>query len=436
MTRADENERLLIGALIIEPRLLHEIAGTIQPEDFASQQRGAIFRAITTLVDAGKDPDPVQLARAAGLDEDAKRDLSAMTDGVPKMRSLAPYAALIRRRGTIRRTLIAMGKIAQDMTAELKQEGEAGAFEDKLTKLAVAAGGRVRSRRRSTFREGAAAAAEFLDDFELPQSRQAVLTGLGALDWRLGGGLRRGRLYTFAAATGEGKSSFVTQVAHHASSVQGLNALIFSLEMEDVELYVREIERRSGASKWDRRRKATRDLARDRHLAAINDMLKEKQPTVVWEPMLTVDQIRRECMAEKLERGGVLDLVVVDYAQIVAPSADAKKDQPRYLQVRTIAEGLRALAQEIGAAVLVSAQLNPPEKGKPNLTHVRESKDLANTSDAVILAWHEWTEEDGHRYPSNSELIITKLRLGSPGTIEVRWSPKTYSFESVHASEP
>lgn len=110
---------------------------------------------------------------------------------------------------------------------------------------------------------------------------------------------------------------------------------------------------------------------------------------------------------------------------------------PRYLAVKGVAEGLRALARQLNVAVVLTAQLNPPPKDvEPSMHQVRESKDINNTAEVVMVIHHVWSDGlDGERIVTDSFINIEKIRAGKAGKVHVRYRGESFRFEEAYSKE-
>jgi replicative DNA helicase len=109
---------------------------------------------------------------------------------------------------------------------------------------------------------------------------------------------------------------------------------------------------------------------------------------------------------------------------------------PRYLEVKSTAEGLRELARHLNVAVVLTAQLNPPPKGEPpSMSQVRESKDINNCSEVVMLIHHEREEIGEDILISESWIKLEKGRAAVAGKVPVTYRGSVFRFEDVYHEE-
>jgi len=142
------------------------------------------------------------------------------------------------------------------------------------------------------------------------------------------------------------------------------------------------------------------------------------------QPALRLVDIAAKARAVQRRHG--LRVLVVDYLQLAA--AEPVKGQSRHHQIEAISRGLKALAKELGVAVLLLSQLNrAAEDGEPELHHLKESGAVEEDADAVLLLHRAGTE------PTGAALVcckVAKNRGGARGRLALsfdgkyqRWSP-------------
>jgi KaiC/GvpD/RAD55 family RecA-like ATPase len=251
---------------------------------------------------------------------------------------------------------------------------------------------------------------------------RTVTTGLEQLDQHLGGGLRRGQVTLLGAPSGAGKTSLVVQFAM-AAQAEG-TALVVSPEMSPEELVTREIVRRSGFPKWQVapwvRDMKLREDALAAHARATQELRSSPPRVALFDAVtITLDEVV-ESARQLAKREGRLSLIALDYAQQLA---DESPDTPRYRAVGAV--GLRAieLAREFDCAVLVTSQVNVYRDGKDKNYSIRESANLEQKANNVLLFLVE-RNQDGS--VEKAVFRATKMRDGALFTMDVDWQPQCF----------
>jgi len=428
----------LVSGGLLDPALVAEAASHVDPQDFKDPKLRTVWSAIVGLVDAGATPDqvdPLSVAAQCATNSATRRKVAVfiggLLDGTPRFTSLVESARRVRRAATLRDALRRMRIVGEHLKVAIDTPaGDVEDLESKLSDLAVAVAERGdKESQRRTYQDVATEVSAALDRIASGPSPEDIRTGIYRLDQRLGGGLRPGQLHTLVGGTGSGKTAFASQVADYATYA-GKRAVMFSMEMDPVDIYLRDVERVAGRSRWDLR--AQQAVTRENSAA---DLLKAQSEIVsrpgkvVYGDQMSVEGVRQTVLTERL-RGGPVHLVVLDHAQVVAPSSRERRQMPRYLEIKNTAEAMRRMARSLNVAVLMTAQMNPPPKGeKPTMYLARESKDLINPSDVVMVLWHERDEvQEGDVAITETWLLAEKIRAGSPGKVRLKFDGKTFSF--------
>ncbi len=267
----------------------------------------------------------------------------------------------------------------------------------------------------------------------------AVATGVERLDEILGDGLTLGSYTILAARPSMGKSALATQIIYSLGYRMD-SSLLFSLEMARTEIAKNMIALESGVNSWAIRRGNYRDGAYEDVLegaATISDLPIE----IVDECGLNVDQIaalvRRRMYSSKL------DLVVVDYLQLIAHGKGDNRDE----RVSAISRTLKDLAKSTGVPFLVIAQLNREvdsqrrKDHRPRLSDLRESGAIEQDADNVLFLYRDGyykkdvKDEDAESGHSKTELIVAKQRLGPVGTVYLDFNLRCGAFEPWEGEE-
>lgn len=120
---------------------------------------------------------------------------------------------------------------------------------------------------------------------------------------------------------------------------------------------------------------------------------------------------------------GMLGLLVVDFVQLIRGARE--KGQSRAQEVGIIAQDLKALAKELGVPVILISQLNRAgvKADRPSKSDLKESGDLENAADLILLPWNKNETSDG-----DVAIIVDKFRSGERITIPARWVGRHYRF--------
>lgn len=456
MNRADKEAEFL-GTLIVNPGLVAEASQILEPDDLTDARVKMAYTAMLGLVDAGTELDAFAVARHMSSNQATQANIvrwfAKASDGIPFCSSVASLARWLRRRATVARAQHELAVLAERAQAASASGDDAEWMETEVAGLAIELSRRddhrLRRVRYADLEEEIAAYFHRLAHHQLDP--RAIPTGIEALDRRLGGGLQPGKLHLIASQTGGGKTTFASQIADHAASL-GRRALLFTMEVDPLDVAIRDTERVARRSRWDlvRGTVAMRESALEDLTEAVGSIVHATAACskVMFGSSVSVEEIYRAVMVEGMRMGGPVELVVVDHAQVVAPGKTkaAKSQTPtRYLEMKVIAEKLREFATAKNFACVLTAQMNPSPKGeRPSMALIRESKDMANTSDLVLILHHERETEVQPAHATgrprigrivSSEVLIEKGRTAALGHVPVQYDGSHFRYSDVQGGD-
>jgi replicative DNA helicase len=259
---------------------------------------------------------------------------------------------------------------------------------------------------------------ELQQAYETGKQRIGLATGFIGFD-RLTNGLKPGQLCTIAARPGMGKSLFAQNVAEHVAG-RGKTVCIFSLEMATDEIGLRmiasqarvahdKIERGAlSADEWGKVREAHRRI-------------QEALPIYTVDGSANVTELRAR--ARRLQRKHGLDLLIVDYIQLLSDPRPGGKDS-RENEVSRISRALKMLARELKVPLISLAQLNRGVElrtnKRPTLADLRESGSIEQDSDIVAFLYRDEYYDPDSPDAGVVEVIVSKQRAGATGTTKLR----------------
>jgi replicative DNA helicase len=233
----------------------------------------------------------------------------------------------------------------------------------------------------------------------------------------LGGGFRRGQVLTFGAASGVGKSIALADLARHIAVKQGRPTAYFSMEMTEDEITYRVLSAISRVPETLIKRK---QLTAD-DIVKVDDARWKLQgaPLRILSGSFTAARIANE--TRKLARDhGSIEAVVVDYVQLVTATG---RHENRQLAVSSTMQHLKQFALEENVFVATAAQINraPDQRSdkRPQLADLRESGEIANSSDIVIMIYRDDYYDPESARAGEADFIVKKNRGGPCDTVTV-----------------
>ncbi|HYH56485.1 MAG TPA: replicative DNA helicase, partial [Anseongella sp.] len=200
-----------------------------------------------------------------------------------------------------------------------------------------------------------------------------VPTGFSALD-RITSGWQNSDLVILAARPGMGKTAFILSAVRNAAVDFKKPVAVFSLEMSSIQLVNRLI---SGEAELpqDKLRKGNLASYEWEQLHAKIGKLIEAPIFIDDTPALSIFELRAKCRRMKAQHN--IEMVVVDYLQLMKGSADNNRTGNREQEISSISRGLKAIAKELEVPVIALSQLSRAveqrEDKRPMLSDLRES---------------------------------------------------------------
>lgn len=258
-----------------------------------------------------------------------------------------------------------------------------------------------------------------------------IPTGFKDLDHMLGG-LQPSRLYTLAALTGYGKSSLAWQIALHVV-MNSKRVQFFTLEMDIDELVQRAL---SMETEVDQKLLETGEID-DIEYRAVKVRAKKLKgcDLLMNDRVYSLSEIVSHAKKEHAKKP--LNLIIVDYVQLMESATDGRKHETRAEEVAKLSRGLKRLARELKVPVLALAQVNRDVEKRqvpePKLSDLNESGGIARDSDCVMFIYA--TEEDVEKrkasQPFTAWIEVSKHRNGRMGRIPLLFAPRITKFRDT-----
>ena len=433
-----EAEQSVLGAVLIDRDAMIEIADFLKPEDFYRQAHARIYAVMLDLSERREPIDIVtvseSLERGGDLEAIGGRSyLGTLSNSTPTAVHAAQYARIVERKAVLRNLIGAAGKIAgigYEDPAEISEaidRAEAELF--AVSERRVSAGF---SPLKSLLHD----AYDRLDYLHAHRGEiSGVRSGFGDLD-ALTTGLQKSDLVILAARPSVGKTSFALNIAEHAAVRDKQSVGIFSLEMSKEQLVLRLLSSVSGIDSQRLRTGFLEELDFARIAPAMN-ALSEAPIYIDDTPNISTLELRTKARRLQAEVG--LDLVIVDYLQLMQSSVTTK-DANRVQEVAEISRGLKALARELKVPVLALSQLSRQpemrESKEPRLSDLRESGSIEQDADLVMFLYRE-KERGSDDQQAEGEVVKLKLakhRNGPTGEIDL-WFKKAQTRFVNYAGE-
>ena len=452
-----EAEQSVLGALFIDKNAINLVAGKLKPEDFYRIAHQIVYRAMLNL---HADNQPIDMITVI---EELKNmgklkdvgDVSYITllaNMVPTAANLKFHARIVEEKA-LQREVIESGTTLASLGYACR-EGDLQNLVDTAQQRLL----RLTSRNIGTDYVHIQSVVETTADRlgRMVENNEAVTglpTGFTDLD-KLIAGLHPSDFYILAARPSMGKTALALNIAENVALRGAKNdeplkrVLFFSLEMSREQLVQRMICTEANLSK--------QELRPGKHSGATEDELENRKLSImdrIWiasdklagsglyiddTPGLTIQEMRAKARRLKSEAG--LDLIVIDYLQLMQAPNVKNNSENRQHEVSEISRGLKAIARELNVPVLALSQLSrnveTRQVKKPMLSDLRESGSLEQDADIVMFLYREDYYKNTGAAPSHlTELIVAKHRNGPTGKIDLFFKNDTTQFISMNEKD-
>ena len=430
-----EAERSILGAILLDNLAYNQAAEHLKPEDFLLDSHRRIYSRMIDLSEASHSIDLItlceELSRKSELETiGGAAYVSGLLDGVPDRPSIENYIKIVRDKSLLRSLIhtataaIARASEQGDAAEEILNDTEAQIFQLSEKRI-----GRGFMGVQEIIRESFGSVDAFLQ-------RGSRITGLEThyvdLDEKTSG-LQKSDLIIIAARPSMGKTSFAMNIAENVAIEDRKTVAVFSLEMSKEALLQRML---CSVARVDAHKFRTGSLWQDdmRKITRAIEQLAEAPIFIDDTPGITISEMRAKAR-RLLQSKGSLDLIVVDYLQLM--SGGGKRYENRTQEVSAISRGLKALAKELAVPVVALSQLSraPESRGagdhRPQLADLRESGSIEQDADVVAFIFREEVyKPDDPELDGVAELIIRKQRNGPTGTVKLAFLKSSTRFES------
>jgi len=382
--QAIDLEESILGAIIFVPGALDRLVNILEEDSFYREENRLIYRAALTLYKLGTPVDIMTV-----YNQLKKTEESDLVGGLEYIKTIVgklsnssniEFHARILVEKSISRKLILSGMTTQARGFDETIDGLT-ALEQSQKELEEISAGVFRQSMTHTSKSWEKTAAELRQP--LPPG---IKTGLSDFDDKAGR-LEPGDLSILAARPGMGKTALALEILKFVAQDDKVVAF-FSQEMARAQLSQRQISRETGIPLYRIRNRQLTDQELD-YIDRVGGALKNTGLFIDYTSQLAPSELRAKASTVKAKNGGRLDLIVVDYLQIMR--GDGERYSSREQEISSIARSLKSIAKDINVHVLALCQLsretekrNNPE---PRLSDLRESGSIEQEADNVYFIY-------------------------------------------------
>lgn len=438
-----EAEQSLLGSILLNSKLLDDIADKVRAEIFYDPRHAQIFEAMVKLWTDSKPCDVIfvmnQLeatAKQSNTENNIAQDYLLELISKSSLASSSTALVKILKDKFLMRTLVGVGDDLKNMAAnesetptEVLDQAQKKLYEvslDSLDKNFVS----INDILVGTF--------DRLSELQAKgQEYSGVPTGLIDLDKSLGG-MHNSDLIILAARPAMGKTSLVLEIAKRVALTEQTGVAVFSLEMSKEQLVDKMLSSVSGVDNWKIRTGKFDESANNNEFQKLGEAIGILNEAPIWiddSGALNVLELRSK--ARRLKTRHNIGLLVIDYLQLMSGTG-RNYGNNRVQEVSDISRGLKILAKELEIPIIALSQLSRSVEGRddkrPMLSDLRESGSIEQDADVVLFVHREEMYHKETKRKGIADILIAKHRHGATGTVELAWIGRLATFENLENS--
>lgn len=426
-----EAERAIIGAALLDHRIIDEVRTLVTREDFYLKRNAQAFQALCALSDEGTPVDEVTLAarmlpnpHTAEQKTTLAVELSDLSLSTPTAANAATYAQAVTRTSRQRKLIDLGDKLKEAAHGDPDQAIHLASRE--LYALADTGRGRMVMNSKQAARDAISELERLRDT---PEAAFGLRWGYEKIDHVLGGS-KPGDLVVLAARPAMGKTTLMLNMAANMSTA-GAAGLVLELEMSTRQLVMKYLASQARVNATELSRGKFNNEDHNRMLHAIGRLGKSR---LVFDETPFSSLVDLRLLARKLKTQGQLDFVCIDYLQLMVSTRDRGN---REQEIAEISRGLKGLAKELAIPIIALAQLNrgveQRANKRPMMSDLRESGAIEQDADVIAFIYRdEVYDPENTKEPGIAEVIIGKNRHGATDTVKLKFIKETQRFEDFH----
>ena len=440
-------EQAVLGAVFLNQDALVEAMEYVEADDFYQHANQLVFQAMMNLNDEEQPVDVVtvqnELDRQNQIEDiGGVSYLAELANSVPTAANTVYYAKIVKNKSVLRRLINAATKI---VTRSFDEDEDVDSIIDQSEKDIMDVS---ENRNHKGFRRISDVVKSSFEEIDKLYDQDSEVTGLSTgykdLD-AMTTGLHKDELIILAARPGVGKTAFALNLAQNAATKSNATVAIFSLEM-GAEQLVNRMLCSEGSIDANSLRTGKLDENQWNSLVVAMGSLSRTNVYIDDTPGVKMAEIRSKCR-RLLKESGRLDLVIVDYLQLIEGTGQENRQQ----EVSVISRGMKKLAKELHVPIIALSQLSrgveARQDKRPMLSDIRESGSIEQDADIVAFLYRDdyYRDEDGDEDGDDNdnqeepedqdvgevEVIISKNRSGPRGTAKLLFVKSYNKFSSI-----
>ncbi len=441
---SDNAEKAVLGAMLIDNRYIDLVFNEINSDDFFRTANKTIAAAIYNVYESGSKSDTVTIGEHLGEEElkfvGGFSYLNSLTDGIPENFEISDYVKIVKERSVLRKIINTSSEV---ISSGLEPKADVRSILAKLQEDIIKIAGKEID---DGFKPSGTIVPDTLKKIREIQKHGdsgGLKSGFYELD-DMTGGFQDSDLIIIAARPSMGKTALGLNIASNIAIKGDKSVGFFSIEMSKIQIMLRMLatEAEVNMSALIRGKyNLTKQEWKKLELAA-EALSKSK---IFIDDSASLSIIEMKTRARRLKRENGLDIIFVDYLQLMKVSGESiRKNDSRAQEVAIISASLKELAKELEIPVVAMAQLNrsPEQRGsqrdggtKYQLSDLKESGAIEQDADVIMFLHRDEQNKKDTERKGIADLIIAKQRNGPTGKIELAFIDKFTKFHNYDSSE-
>ncbi|MFA5792720.1 MAG: replicative DNA helicase [Candidatus Gracilibacteria bacterium] len=430
-----EAEKSVLGSVMIEKNAILKIADLLYPEDFYYDTHASIYTGMLELF-AKRSPIDL-LTVGTWLKDNGKLDevggqtyLEELCNEVLTASHVHQYALIVKQKSTLRKLISSGGNIA---ALGYKEEEDVDELVDKAEQELFKVSQTFMRNRFVHVKDILAGTYEKISDLHDPEAAEkhkGLSTGFNSVDYIITG-MQPSDLLILAARPSMGKTAFALNTALNVA-LKGKTVGVISLEMSKEQLVERLFIAMLGVDSWKMK---NGQLTQDdfMRMGQVMDQLNNCKIFIDDSPGASIAEMRAKARRLQMENG--LDLLIVDYLQLMSMGKPGISVTNRVQEISEISRSLKQLARELHIPIMALSQLSRAVEQRPvkipQLSDLRESGAIEQDADVVMMMYREdYYEEDTDRQ-GITDIYVRKHRHGMVGRAELMFRKEQMRFFDI-----
>lgn len=429
-------EQALLGCMLIDNEILPDVLEKLNEDDFYRESHKYILSAMKMNYNSHKPVDLVTLIDKLETEGNLEKAggvayLTELTQITPSSANYNHYFEIVRRDAINRRLIRASREIIKyaqtsDDSTKSVQYAESMIYDISRTND---------SSTMKDIRESDGIDAVINKFQRLAEDKDAyrgIPTGFTRLD-KLTNGLQKSDLIVIAARPGMGKTSLAMNIIENAALNNDKVCAVFSLEMPEIQIIQRLL---CGYAEVSMSAALSGELTPNdwKKIAKMSEKMRKSRINIDDSSRVTPAEILSKCRRIKAKNNGQLDLIMIDYIQLMSSGKKQSGDMNRTQEVADITRELKIMAKELDVPVIALSQLRRMQTKEPQLSDLRESGAIEQDADIVMFINRPDVNATDEEIKKNNivkgmaDLIVAKHRNGGLDRIKLRFKGELTKF--------